>query len=66
MPFGRNPKVRYVREESRVVKVTVVMRTYDRQMVEIVGSLSSLCAAAQGREGWLKLSVVVLNTGQER
>eukprot|EP00518_Triparma_eleuthera_P021096 CAMPEP_0197565888 /NCGR_PEP_ID=MMETSP1320-20131121/32954_1 /TAXON_ID=91990 /ORGANISM="Bolidomonas sp., Strain RCC2347" /LENGTH=216 /DNA_ID=CAMNT_0043127915 /DNA_START=137 /DNA_END=783 /DNA_ORIENTATION=- len=41
------------------------MRTYDKQLLNIIGSLSSIVAAAEDRADWLDLSIVVLNTGEE-
>ena len=45
------------------VHVRIVMRTYHMQLLNVVGSLSSIVVAAEGRESWLNVSIVVLNTG---
>ena len=50
----------------RRVHLKVVMRTYHKQMLNIIGSLSSIIVAAENREDWLNVSIVVLNTGNDK
>lgn len=66
---GRNPSCSQEAQKAlasqrlQTTHVHIVIRTYDKQVVNIVSCLGSMFAAAQGRFHWLRLSISILNTG---
>ena len=51
--------------ERDKVWVHVCVRTYTAQNLQVLGTISSLFSASQASEDWLRLSIAVLNTGQD-